>query len=119
MERLSGRSTGRPRRPRALQSCWGRGSGVWVTLVVLAGGAGGGVCSAAPSLRARCAPRAAPRCAVAPNPGLAAAALRSSPQDLYVAVTKATLAEEVVPKEKHVRSERRAQALLAHVLAPA
>jgi len=26
-------------------------------------------------------------------------------QDLYVAVTKATLAEEVVPKEKHVRSE--------------
>lgn len=26
-------------------------------------------------------------------------------QDLYVAVTKATLGEEVVPKEKHVRSE--------------
>lgn len=26
-------------------------------------------------------------------------------QDLYVAVTKATLPDEVVPKEKHVRSE--------------
>jgi hypothetical protein len=38
----------------------------------------------------------------APHPRLH---LRSQPQDLYVAVTKATLGEEVVPKEKHVRSE--------------
>jgi hypothetical protein len=31
-------------------------------------------------------------------------------QDLYVAVTKATLPDEVVPKEKHVRSELQLQA---------
>lgn len=31
-------------------------------------------------------------------------------QELYVAVTKATLQDEVVPKEKHVRSEWPSQA---------
>ena len=40
-----------------------------------------------------------------PAQNVAKARVSPSVQDLYVAVTKATLQDEVVPKEKHVRSK--------------
>jgi hypothetical protein len=61
------------------------------------------------AVRAAAARAAALQCPTPPAP-----ARRS--QDLYVAVTKATLADEVVPKEKHVRSAWPAGSSEGHAL---